>query len=51
MSIRTGNDEFTYEIVEGWGMSSGTGIDGAFDIAGVGVDVYTDIIGLIGGFT
>ncbi len=38
MSIRTGNDEFTYEIVEGWGMSSGTGIDGAFDIAGVGVD-------------
>src|SRR6185437_132162 len=30
-------DEYTYEIVEGWGMSNGTGIDGSFDVAGVGV--------------
>jgi hypothetical protein len=38
MPIRTGNDEYTYEIVEGWGMSSASGIDGTFDVAGVGVD-------------
>lgn len=38
MPIRTGNDEYTYEIVEGWGMSGATGIDGTFDVAGVGID-------------
>ena len=38
MPIRTGNDEYTYEIVEGWGMSDDTGIDGTFDVAGIGVD-------------
>ena len=38
MPIRTGNDEYACEIVEGWGMSSTSGIDGTFDVAGVGVD-------------
>jgi DNA-binding beta-propeller fold protein YncE len=38
MSIRTGNDVHTYEVVEGWGMSAASGIDGSFDVAGVGVD-------------
>jgi DNA-binding beta-propeller fold protein YncE len=38
MPIQTGNDTHTYEIVEGWGMSDATGIDGTFDVAGVGVD-------------
>src|ERR1700722_20964279 len=38
MPIRTGNDEYIYEIVEGWGMSEATGIDGTFDVAGVGID-------------
>src|SRR5690242_17361569 len=38
MSIRTGNDGYTYEIVEGWGMSGASGIDGTFDVAGVGID-------------
>ena len=38
MRIKTGNDVYTYEIVEGWGVSSASGIDGTFDVAGVGVD-------------
>jgi DNA-binding beta-propeller fold protein YncE len=38
MPIQTGNDTHSYEIVEGWGMSDATGIDGTFDVAGVGVD-------------
>jgi hypothetical protein len=38
LPIRTGNDEYIYEIVEGWGMSGATGIDGTFDVAGVGID-------------
>lgn len=38
MAIRTGNDVHTYEVVEGWGMSDASGIDGSFDVAGVGVD-------------
>jgi DNA-binding beta-propeller fold protein YncE len=36
--IRTGEGEYAYEIVEGWGMSPETGIDGTFDVAGTGVD-------------
>ena len=38
MPIQTGNDVYTYEIVEGWGVSAASGIDGTFDVAGVGVD-------------
>jgi len=38
MPKRTGNDEYSYEIVEGWGMSGATGVDGSFDVAGVGID-------------
>ncbi|HJU29441.1 MAG TPA: peptidyl-alpha-hydroxyglycine alpha-amidating lyase family protein [Candidatus Binataceae bacterium] len=38
MPIKVGNDEFAYEIVEGWGMSNDSGVDGTFDVAGVGVD-------------
>ena len=37
MAIRTGNDVHTYEVVEGWGMWAASGIDGSFDVAGVGV--------------
>jgi hypothetical protein len=43
MPTRTGSNEFTYEVVDGWGMSVGTGIDGTFDVAGVGVDSRGDI--------
>jgi NHL repeat len=43
MSIRTGSGEFVYEIVDGWGMSDATGIDGTFDVAGVGVDSRGDV--------
>ena len=38
MPITAGNDEYAYELVEGWGMSNGSGIDGTFDVAGIGVD-------------
>ena len=38
MPVLTGNDEYSYAIVEGWGMSGKTGIDGTFDVAGVGVN-------------
>ena len=36
--VMTGNDQYSYAIVEGWGMSPATGIDGTFDVAGVGVN-------------
>jgi hypothetical protein len=38
MPIQTGNDVYAYEIVEGWGISDASGIDGTFDVAGIGVD-------------
>lgn len=43
MAIRTGNDECTYEIVDGWGMSPSSGIDGTFDVAGVGIDSQDNV--------
>lgn len=38
MPVRTSSGGYTYEVVEGWGMSAETGIDGSFDVAGTGID-------------
>lgn len=38
MPVQTSSGGYSYEIVEGWGMSDETGIDGSFDVAGTGVD-------------
>ena len=38
MPVITGNDQYSYAIVEGWGLSPAAGIDGTFDVAGVGVN-------------